>query len=41
MTADRGGARSKWMFTLNKARSKMARAYPETPRDMASQLKES
>ena len=27
------GARIKWMFTINKARSKMARAYPETPRD--------
>ncbi len=35
------GARIKWMFTIDKARSKMARAYPETPRDMASQLKES
>jgi transposase len=35
------GARIKWMFTINKARSKMARAYPETPRDMASQIKES
>ena len=35
------GARIKWMFTIDKARSKMARAYPETPRDMASQIKES
>ena len=31
------GARIKWMFTVDKAR--MAHAYPETPRDMASQLK--
>ncbi len=35
------GARINWMFTIDKARSKMTRAYPETPRDMASQLKES
>ena len=35
------GARIKWMFTIDKARSKMTRAYPETPRDMVSQLKES
>ncbi len=35
------GARIKWMFTIDKARSKMARAYPETPRDIAAQLKES
>ena len=35
------GARIKWMFTIDKARSKMTRAYPETPRDMAAQLKES
>ena len=36
-----GGARIKWMFTIDKARSKMTRAYPETPHNMASQLKES
>jgi hypothetical protein len=35
------GERIKWMFTVDKARSKMARAYPEIPRDMASQLEES
>ncbi len=35
------GARIKWTFTIDKATSKIARAYPETPRDMASQLKES
>ena len=35
------GARIKWMFTIDRARSKMTRAYPETSRDMASQLKES
>ncbi len=34
-------ARIKWMFTIDKARSKMARAYPETPPGMASQIKES
>jgi len=35
------GARIKWMFTVDKARSNMVRAYPETTRNMASQLKES
>jgi len=35
------GARIKWMFTIDKARSNMVRAYPETTRNMASQLKES
>ncbi len=35
------GARIKWMFTIDKPRSRMPRAYPETPRDMASQLRES
>jgi len=35
------GARIKWMFTLDNPRSKMARAYPETQPNMASQIKES
>ncbi len=35
------GARIKWMFTIDKARRKIARAYPQTPRDMAAQIKES
>jgi hypothetical protein len=35
------GTRINWMFTIDKARGKMARAYPETSRNMASQLKES
>ncbi len=36
-----GQARINWMFTIDKARSKMARAYPQTSRDMDPQLKES
>jgi transposase len=35
------GARIKWMFTLDNARSKMARAYPKTSPNMADRLKES
>ena len=35
------GARINWMFSIDNARSKMARAYPETSRNMASPLKES
>ena len=27
------GARIKWMFTTDKARAKMARAYPDTPKE--------
>jgi len=35
------GARINWMFNIANARTKMARAYPETSTDMASQTKES
>ena len=34
------GAPIKCMFTIDKPRRKMTRAYPETPRDIASQFKE-
>lgn len=35
------GARINWMFNIENARTKMARAYPETSRNMVSPLKES
>ena len=34
-------ARIKWMFTIDNARSKLARAYPKTSRNTASRLKKS
>jgi transposase len=35
------GARINWMFTIDNARSKMARAYPETSRNLVTKCKES
>ena len=35
------GARIKWMFTTDNARTKMARAYPQTNRTITPQTKES
>lgn len=38
---DDSGARIKWMFTTDNARTKMARAYPQTNRTITTHTKES